>query len=275
VIYGAKGAGKSMMVENMFSNQRGIVKHTVTSNKKDEIVTMLFSKVLRIQVNEVLLDLDKMVESLRKCKVVPTFIFDVELGGSPDQAQGIQAVRSLCKALAPVSRCIVILSEADMVLEFGRDLTRAEFAFVDEFTPEEAKELMKKKNISLSASQQQYLFESIGANPSLLVMLHRNLKKGMSLEDFVEMYLQYATQDLVAFPHKPILAALKKFPDGVKPAYFNNQRSKGVDLSSPTAVASSIEYSNAIIYRVEQTKYQLMSTAHRTALWLNFPHLDG
>jgi hypothetical protein len=58
--------------------------------------------------------------------VIPTFIFDVERG-SPDQAQGIQAVRSLYKLLAPFSRCIIILSEAYAVLEFGKDVTREFF----------------------------------------------------------------------------------------------------------------------------------------------------
>jgi hypothetical protein len=70
----------------------------------------------------------------------------------------------------------------------------------------------------------------------------------------------------VAFTHKPILKALKENPDGVSPAFFNNQEHKGVDLPVPHEVGIAMKNSNAIVYRKELKQYQLMTTAHRTAL---------
>lgn len=45
------------------------------------------------------------VEAVQICKTF-TFIFYVEIGGTLNQAQGIQAVRSLSKLLAQYCKCI-------------------------------------------------------------------------------------------------------------------------------------------------------------------------
>jgi hypothetical protein len=59
----------------------------------------------------------------------------------------------------------------------------------------------------------------------MLVMLDEKLNEGMSLEDFFKDYLGFTPIDLISFPHKTILAALKKYPDGVNPGYFGKQKS--------------------------------------------------
>ena len=48
------------------------------------------------------LDIDKLIEGLKKCKVggfIPTIIFDVERGSSSERTGMLQDVRSLAKAL--------------------------------------------------------------------------------------------------------------------------------------------------------------------------------
>jgi hypothetical protein len=75
-----------------------------------------------------------------------TIIFEIERGGAPDQAFVIQAVRSLAKEFATVSNCIIILSEANFVLEFGNDLSREKFIFIDGFTEAEARDHLEKTN---------------------------------------------------------------------------------------------------------------------------------
>ena len=87
-----------------------------------------------------------------------------------------------------------------------------------------------------------------------------------SVEDFVKSSLLTAEMELVAFPHKAILQALKEHPEGVSPKFFNNRKSEGVDLSDPYAVNSSIKTSNVLVYRMELKLYQLQSTAQKTAL---------
>ncbi len=88
----------------------------------------------------------------------------------------------------------------------------------------------------------------------------------MTVTQFVDDVLAQADQDLVAFPYNPILKALKEHPEGVSPNYVKKVEFKGVDMSNPKAVGTSMKISNAIIYRIECLKYVLMSTAHRTAL---------
>ncbi len=96
-----------------------------------------------------------------------------------------------------------------------------------------------------------------------------------TLKDYVDAVLGGAHQDLLAFPLKPILKALKENPEGVSPDYFNNQEYKGIDMSNPGAVSSVMKTSNAIIYRIELRKYQLMSAAHKTALKTYTPIINN
>ena len=53
---------------------------------------------------------DLLIKAIKSCEVVPTVIFYVERGGSVDQIQGIQAVRSISKMISPFCRCIIVLS---------------------------------------------------------------------------------------------------------------------------------------------------------------------
>ena len=63
-------------------------------------------------------------------------IFDVERGSSSDRTGMMQDVRSLAnvrsltKALIGYCRCIIVLSEANAVLEFGKDPDHEELIFV-------------------------------------------------------------------------------------------------------------------------------------------------
>jgi hypothetical protein len=59
----------------------------------------------------------------------------------------------------------------------------------------------------------------------------------MTVTQFVDALLAQAHQDLVAFPYKPILKALKKHPEGVSPEFFKNVQFKGVDMSTPKLLA--------------------------------------
>jgi hypothetical protein len=87
VVYGPKGVGKSEAVDHTAINQPGVVKLLVTSaNSKDDIIRDLTEKLLGTASAG--LNVEKLISAIEKCKVVPTIIFDVERGGSPDQALG-------------------------------------------------------------------------------------------------------------------------------------------------------------------------------------------
>ena len=212
------------------------------------------------------LDPESFINAIKRSRVIPTIVFDVERGGSLDQKLGIQAVRSLAKMLSPYCRCIIILSEANAVLEFGRDKFREIFIYVDELTEAQARELMQRLHVTLSDSDLRYVFDNIGTSPAMLHQLAAVVPTRVTLKHYVDDVLEQARQELVAFPHKAILKALKVNPRGVSPEYFENKEHKGVDLSNPEDVGLSMKKSDAIVYRLELRVYTLLSTAHRTAL---------
>jgi hypothetical protein len=196
-----------------------------------------------------------------------TVIFEVERGGSHDQVIGIQAVRSLAKEFATVSNCIIVLSEANVVLELGRDSSREKLFFIDGFTEVEARDYLKRLKLRITESEINYVFSKIGTSPGTLKRLCVYVQnKGYTVERFVKEVLSKADLELAAFPLQPILKALKEHPEGVSPKFFNKMKYEGVDLTDPQAVGKAMKRSNAIVYRIENGKYQLLSKAHETAL---------
>ena len=266
VVYGAKGAGKSDLTDHVLSGQEGVVKLTVTSaDSIDNIVAELAVKVVGNKASSGIKSED-FLRAVEQCEKFPAIVFDVERGGSLDQASGIHAVRSLSKLLAKNCRCIIVLSEANAVLEFGKDSNREVYHYVDEMSKTEASELLGLLNKPFTLDEQNYIFDTIGTSPAMLINLAGKVPDFMTLKEFVDDYISSARLNLLAFPHQQILQALKLFPDGVSPNYFVKQENKGVDLSDPEAVGVAMKRSNAIVYRIDLKVYSLMSTAHRTAL---------
>ena len=269
VVYGAKGAGKSLLVDQATKDHSGVIKLMVTSiTTKDDIVKSL-AEYCGV-AHEFTPNIPDFVKALSKGAVgkkLLTVIFEVERGGTPDQAIGTQAVRSLAKEFATVSNCIIILSEANAVLEFGRDDSRENIIFIDGFTEVEARDYLKRQKLSITESEITGVFARIGTSPAMLLDMNECVQnEGYSVEQFVNKKLRTAYMELAAFPLKPILKALKEHPEGVSPDFFDNMNYKGVDLSDPQAVGYAMKRSNAIVYRIENQKYQLLSKAHETAL---------
>ena len=277
VVYGAKGVGKSEVVDRTAIGKRAVVKVPVTTiGTRDDLVALIMETVAG---KKTYLKIDKLIEVLKKCKTdgfVPTIIFDVERAYSSDRPLVLQDVRSLAKALIGYCRCIIVLSEANAVLEFGKDKRREEFIFVDEMTELEAREFLKVRGATFSDEDMRYIFGTIGTSPVTLIDLMSKISVYQkTLKDYVDAVLGGAHLNLLAFPLKPILKALKENPEGVSPDYFNNQEYKGIDMSNPGAVSSVMKTSNAIIYRIELRKYQLMSAAHKTALKTYTPIINN
>ena len=266
IVYGPKGIGKTELVDHTAIGMKGVVKMRISStNSKDEVIQSLTKKLLGESNSN--FDVDLFIEAIKKCGIIPTIIFDVECSLSPlgTRDHVVDAVRSLSKDLAPYCRCIIVLSEANAVLQFGRD-KRESFIYVDEMEREEAKLLLEKCEINLTDADLDYVFSNIGTSPLDLIRLAKRNSKTYSAKDYVADVLRDTRKFLVAFPHQEILKALKDHPEGVSPEYFHNVKDNGIDLSNPNAVGSAMKSVNAIVYRIELDKYMLMSTAHKTAL---------
>ena len=179
---------------------------------------------------------------------------------------GVQAARGIAKDLAAACNVIIILSEANAVLEFGKDGDRENMIFIDELTEPEGREYIVALGLEFSELDIKYVIENVGTNPAALRSVQEWINKGKSINDIVTMKLVAARRDLAQFPHKAILNALKEHPEGVDPEYFKHMKSEGVDLSQPFAVNEAINKSNAFAYRIELGKYLIISHCHHVAL---------
>ena len=193
-------------------------------------------------------------------------IFEVDTGGNDKQILGIQAARSLSKEFASVCNCIIIISEANAVVEFGMDCSREKFIFVDELNENELIELIGQNGMMLNQDEIKEVIDNIGSNPATLKDLRTHLQNGVSVANFIKKVLSDATQQLVAFQHQQILKALKDHPEGISPEFFNKLENEGVDLSYPRAVRAAMRDGNVITYRIELGKYMIYSKAIEVAL---------
>mmetsp|Transcript_7354 Transcript_7354/g.7758 ORF Transcript_7354/g.7758 Transcript_7354/m.7758 type:complete len:513 (-) Transcript_7354:141-1679(-) len=343
IVYGNKGVGKTELVTHVaiydknktpsiydkfisYSNfifnpkyayRYGVVRIEVTSIQNIEAV---FSDLLsKLHVRFLFLNVTELVSQIEKVYnrsgVYPTIIFDVERGEQDKPTGILNGVRSLVKHLATVCRCIIVLSEANSVLELGGDSSRENFILIGELSENEAKDYLVKRDckvpdvklnsdedlskyvfpkieesnsqvnnstesnsnsnstVEMEVDGMDFVFKNVGTKPADLVNLVKvvNAAKAVSndnpVKDFVDYILTQATKHLVAFPLQTILQALKDHPDGVNPEYFNNLKEEGVDLTNPVAVGKIMkEKLNPLIYHQYLKQYQLISTAHKTAL---------
>ena len=72
--------------------------------------------------------------------ILPTRTIEVERAGCRDLSLGVQAARGVAKDLAAACNIIIILSEANDMLEFGKDRNRENMIFIDELTEPETRE---------------------------------------------------------------------------------------------------------------------------------------
>jgi hypothetical protein len=109
------------------------------------------------------------------------------------------------------------------------------------------------------------LFDNVGTNAATLECF---LNGAMSVDEFIAERMEDAKGDLVVFPFKPILKALKEHPEGVPREYFNNEKYKGVDMSNPVAVWSvmKVAQSNVVFFDMKKRVYKLNSHALEVAL---------
>jgi hypothetical protein len=202
-----------------------------------------------------------------------TVVFEIERGNSAEQTACIESVRSLSKMLAGDCNCIIVLSEANAVLVFGRDKSREKFMLVPDLSIDEGLKLVQAyKGHDFDEKETRRLFDSVGTNAA---MLFDFTNEGASVDAFIKERLDEAEQDLVAFTLQPILKALKEHPEGVKPKYFNKEKYEGIDMSVPGAVGKAMQGSHAVLYDMKEGCYKLISHAHKVALRTYDPIIHG
>ncbi len=293
IVYGAKGVGKSSVVEKVAAGRPGVVKVMVGS--ADKIENILENIMFAITENKQSLDLptlraalEKYIELARMRAIkknkeegndgappegdfIPAIIFEVERGSADNtHKEVLQQVRSLAKSILDICNCIIVVSEANAVLEFGAgDKSRENFIYVDEFTFDEMKQFLKLRHAHYKEEEYKQIYDNIGGNAILLDDFLRDMKKhDNSIDICIKRILADAREDLKAFELKPILKALKENPEGVLPGDFEGQTYDGIKLAEPKKVGDAMKLRNAIVFRVDLMPplYQIQSTKFKTAL---------
>lgn len=211
IVYGPKGVGKSSLVYHVAGERKGVVLLNVTSKHDKASLTRHLVKILlgpRAECQDI--DESKLAGVIRRSTSNPvTIIFDVERSTTDGMNECLMAVRGLAKSLTDSSRCVIVLSEANAVVEFGRD-PRENFVFVGELSADEARELLRKKQCTLSDEAMKEVFDKVGTSPALLKELMYHLGSNANYQAFIAKKLVKAEGDLAEFPLKPILKALKE-----------------------------------------------------------------
>jgi hypothetical protein len=213
--------------------------------------------------------------------VYPTIIFDVERGS--EETEGVshkgvlQDVRSIAHGICKVCHCLIVVSEANAIFQFGSD-PREQFIYVDEMTFEETKRYLKSSGGKpISDEDMKKIYDKIGGNPAQLTLLLTNMKT-RSLDDSIKAIVGVARDELKAFTLQPILKALKlkEHVNGVEPGYFEKQEYKNIDMTKFKAVGDAMKEYNAIVYRIDKDPrvYEMISTRHKTALKDYEPVID-
>ena len=266
MVYGDKGVGKSDLVDHMAMGRKGVIKISVSSVKSvNDWIVVIAEDVLGYPVQLGIYDL---IEAMRKCKVIPTIIFDVDLNSNTGYHNAyVESIQILAKMLAKCCRVIIVLPEATAVLDFDREQDYADFICVDEMTAEEAGLMLRSLDFKGSDADMQQVFAQIGTRPTLLLSLVRSVpRKFSTVQLFIDDLIEHAKMELEIFRHKAILRALKDSPDGVSCMNFANMVSGDIRLGVPAQVADDMKRSGAIFYHEGSGMYKLSSTAHKTAL---------
>ena len=268
IMYGAKGVGKSTITERAAKDKKGVLMIRITTaSSMDEVMQVLIDGLNIAEVKPTTINF---ISALKKGKsddgTLPSIIIEIERAGCLDHNLGIQAARGIAKDLSAACNFLIILSEDTAVLEFGTDSDRENFIYIGEFSEQEAREYIIKLGMKLDEKDFKYVMNNVGANPATLRSMEEWVHGGKSVQDFVAKKLAATRRELVKFPHKAILKALKQHPEGVDPEYFKNMKNEGVNLSDPAAVGSAMKQSDAVVYRIELGKYMIISRCHQTAL---------
>jgi hypothetical protein len=283
VVYGPKGAGKSALVDACASKRSGVVKVVAVTQAQSrrDVITTINEAILgdhKVKADCKLTEV-ALLKAIKSCNPRPTVIFDVEQGGSPDQILGLAAVRSLAKLFAQECAVLIVLSDANAVIHFGSDHARENFVFVNEMSANEVPQLIQKRmqlnahdgTNAFTPAEIAHIVNTVGGNPAIIEKLLIRVKfwpndRRLPLQQALDEIVKRARADSDTFPYQSMLKALKAHPDGVSRESLKGTIEENAKLWIPTNVTTGMKGSNAVVYRHELERFELMSTAHKTAL---------
>jgi hypothetical protein len=193
-----------------------------------------------------------------------TIVFEVERASSATTT--VSSVMKIANSLALTANMLILCSEIDAALVFGDD-KKQQFIYVDGMEVDEAKKYARKKYPVIQDQDIDKFILKVGSLPLDIGLFCKGLVRGVATDKLIADAIDEAEVDLLAFPHKPILKAIKNELEGVKVKDFYGMTSSGISLSDPKAmVDASMKRRCPVMYHIESKEYRLISTAHKTAM---------
>jgi hypothetical protein len=269
VIAGPKGCGKSVAVAKLLKGRKYTL-YVKVSNVCTSPTTLLalLWKVSKFPPNAEPAeeDLIDAFDSVRAKGEVPCVVFDVDRNQEP---QVLGAVGKLAKAFLGHAVSLIVLSEANAVLAFGRDHNRVSIIWIGDFSVEESQEYLRKAQIVTEDNSKaiQDFIQEFGTRPAMMRRLRDALKRGKTISEFTRKEELAAKAMLDKFPLKSILMVLKHNPGGVNVKSFGGQIEKGVHLAVVEEVAEkAMTKSDVLYYDFYDASYKLGSPVLKNVL---------
>ena len=268
IVYGVKGAGKTSIVQHVLADKTGVVVVHISDADKSEAIFTNIVDACKVSVPGTTFKVQEitkaMLEAKNKRKGHPVMVvFEVERAIASPEVLGL--VKNVAKELALAGNVLIVLSEANAVLGFGKD-PRQEFILVEEMTREEGWAFVQKRAPDMALKDFNKFADQCGMLPLSLAEFCKAVRLGKTVDGHIAEVLAAARRDLEAFVHRPILAALKKSPGGVLSGTFQGIKHEEVWLSEPMLVAPAMKLRNTVLYDFKTGQYKLFSKAHQTAL---------
>jgi hypothetical protein len=269
VIAGPKGCGKSVAVAKLLKGRKYTL-YVKVSNVCTSPTTLLalLWKVSKFPPNAEPAeeDLIDAFDSVRAKGEVPCVVFDVDRNQEP---QVLGAVGKLAKAFLGHAVSLIVLSEANAVLAFGRDHNRVSIIWIGDFSVEESQEYLRKAQIVTEDNSKaiQDFIQEFGTRPAMMRRLRDALKRGKTISEFTRKEELAAKAMLVKFPLKIILNELKQHPEGVNVDSFSGQIEEDVHLAVVEEVAEkAMTKSDVLYYDFYDASYKLGSPVLKKVL---------
>ena len=210
VVYGPRGVGKTMIIESVTSNRRGVLvlrlsKLATEKEIAKDLAILIGTNSLEPQIAHITRALEN---GVLDDGTLITLILVVERDEIESDRSGMQTIRRISKTLSAACNCIINLSGVNYALDFDDN---AHYIYVSEFKETEIRQYLICSGVNPDLNEVRLAINKIGKNPSTIRKFQGWIDKEFQIEDFVIKKLRKAEQDLVSFPHQKILKEFKKW----------------------------------------------------------------
>jgi hypothetical protein len=269
-IVGPKGCGKSVAIARLLKDRNYTIYVKVSSACTSPTVhfallwTMCEFPAGAEPSEEHLIEA---FDSVQAKGEIPCIVFDVDCN---QESQVLGAVCKLAKAFLDHAVSLIVVSEANAVLAFGKDHQRENIIWMEDFSTKECREYLEKAQVVTedNRKEMQAFIEEFGTRPATMRRLTGALKRGdETISEFTRKEELAAKVALGEFPLKSILKGLKQHPEGVKVESFADQVEKDVHLAVVKEVAEmAMSESDVIYYDFKDGSYKLGSPVLKKVL---------